>query len=87
MAFRVNEQITSERVQIDKSFRGEPLYISPILFKAVKNRTLEKARHNPSKSDIFSLGLTILEAGLLKSIQEIYSHGDEIDADALEYLI
>lgn len=86
LAFRCNEQMTSERAQIDKSFRGEPLYLSPILYSAVKERNLERAKHNPSKSDIFSLGLTILEAGIMKSIQSIYS-GDTIDVKCLEELI
>lgn len=76
LAFRVNESVSPERVQMDKSIKGEPLYLAPNVFQAVKNRTLERSRHNPYKSDVFSLGLSILEAGLMKSVQGIYSSND-----------
>jgi serine/threonine protein kinase len=87
LAFRCNEQMTAERAQIDKSFRGEPLYLSPTLYAGVRERNLEKARHNPQKSDIFALGLTLLEAGLLKSVQGIYEGRSTVDSKALEELI
>ena len=87
LAFRVNEQISSERVQIDKSIKNEPLYLSPTIFTAVKNRTLERSRHNPYKSDIFALGLSILEAGVLRSIQGIYGLNDNFDENAFEELL
>jgi hypothetical protein len=41
--------------------------MAPILFKSLALKK-KKIKHNPYKSEIFSLGLIILEAGLLKSI-------------------
>jgi len=87
LAFRINEQMTSERVQIDKSIKNEPLYLSPIVFTAVKNRTLERSRHNPHKADIFALGLSILEAGVMKSIQGIYGISDNFEPKVLDELL
>jgi hypothetical protein len=87
LAFRINEQMTSERVQIDKSIKNEPLYLSPIVFTAVKNRTLERSRHNPHKADIFALGLAILEAGVMKSIQGIYGISDNFEPRVLDELL
>ena len=45
--------------------------MAPILFKSLALKK-KSVRHNPYKSEIFSLGLVVLETGLLKSIQEIY---------------
>lgn len=32
----------------------------------------KSVKHNPYKSEVFSLGILILETGLLKSVQEIF---------------
>ena len=48
------------------------MYMSPKSFKSYC-RGVTKVKHNKHKSDAFSLGLTILEAGLLKPIQNIYN--------------
>ena len=87
LAFRINEQMTSERVQIDKSIKSEPLYLSPTVFTAVKNRTLERSRHNPHKSDMFALGLSILEAGVMRSVQGIYGISDNFEPKILDELL
>ena len=87
LAFRVNEQVTPQRAQIEKSIKNEPLYLSPTVFMAVKNRTFERSQYNTFKSDIFSLGLSILEMGLLKSVQTIYGLNDNFDDRALEELL
>ena len=44
--------------------RGSELYMSPILFFGMKNK-FEHVKHNVYKSDVFSLGLSILLAGSL----------------------
>ena len=58
--------------------KNEPIYLAPKLFAAYKKRYLDNIKHNPWKSDIYSLGLCIVEAGLGKNIQPIYN-GHDID--------
>ena len=38
----------------------EPCLLSPLLLNAYKNRE-KRPSHNPFKSDVFSLGMTIIE--------------------------
>ena len=47
-----------------QSLTGTELYMSPILFFGMKQKS-EKIKHNAYKSDVFSLGLCILLAGTL----------------------
>ena len=49
---------------IVQRIRGSELYMSPILFFGMKNK-FEHVKHNVYKSDVFSLGLSILLAGSL----------------------
>ena len=81
---RINEQISPERLQLEKSVKGEAIYIAPNLYSAVKNRKIEGSQHNPYKADVFSLGLTILEAGIMKSVQSVYNKEGGIDYGILE---
>lgn len=59
-----------------KNFENKQrLYMSPIMFKMVSHgKNKLKKRYNPFKSDVFSLGMVILEAGLLESVQDVYSY-------------
>lgn len=59
-----------------KNFEArKKIYMSPVIFKMVAHgkKKLKKS-YNPFKSDIFSLGMVILEAGLLDSVQEVYDY-------------
>jgi hypothetical protein len=63
------------------------LYSSPILFKAFCLGDY-KPEHNKHKSDVFSLGLALLETGLLKSIQGIFDRRKKaLDVTELNELI
>ena len=60
-----------------QTIRGTELYMSPILFKAVKYRPNSLTRYNSFKSDVFSLGLCFLYASCLDTkilfkIREIF---------------
>ena len=49
-----------------QTIRGTELYMSPILFKAIKGKNVGKyTEHNVFKSDVFSLGLCLLFAATL----------------------
>ena len=48
------------------TLRGTELYMSPILFYALRSRKVMKyVKHNPFKSDVFSFGLCSLFAATL----------------------
>ena len=60
-----------------QTIRGTELYMSPILFKAVKYRPDSLTKYNSFKSDIFSLGLcflyaSTLDTNILFKIREIF---------------
>lgn len=59
--------------QIDKFIRGDKLYMSPELFKFIKTRNGDGIdRMDSFKSDVFTLGLAILEAGVMHDVTQIY---------------
>lgn len=68
---RLGDPYSPNKVQINHLKKQNAIYMAPILFKslALKKR---KIKHNPYKSEVFSLGMVILETGLLKSVQEVY---------------
>ena len=49
----------------NQTIRGTEMYMSPILFRAVKSRPDSLTKYNSFKSDVFSLGLCFLYAGSL----------------------
>lgn len=51
---------------------GKNCYLSPQLFQALGHREVSPM-HNPDKSCLFSLGMTIIQIGLLEYPQEIYN--------------
>jgi len=60
----------SSNINFDDSkqtIRGTQLYMSPILFKAVKYKPDSLTKYNSFKSDVFSLGLCFLHASSLDS--------------------
>ena len=59
------------------TLRGTELYMSPILFDGLQNRTFD-IKHNPYKSDVFSLGMCLLFAATLniKILCKVRDFGD-----------
>ena len=82
---RLGDPSPPNQVQVNNIRRREPLYMSPALYRALSNRQI-KIKHNPFKSDAFSLGLVILECGLLKSVQSIFQDKDVNLDRLLEFL-
>lgn len=68
---RLADPAAPTRAQANCLKHGRALYMSPSLFAGLASGA-RGARHNPFKSDLFSLGLVLLEAGLLGSVQEIF---------------
>ena len=60
-----------------QTIRGTELYMSPILFKALRTNSKQDVQYNAFKSDVFSLGMCFLLASslnyqILFDIREIY---------------
>ena len=87
LADRLGDPSSPNQVQINNINNERSLYMSNVLYEKLTKYignfkkvisidnpvgTL-KVRHNPYKSDIFSLGLVIVEAGNLTSVQDIYN--------------
>ena len=62
------------------------VYLSPEAYRAAKNGRPHGSTFNRTKSDVFSVGLVLLEAGLLREMPEIYNHrkSEDVDYAALE---
>ena len=81
------KNLLSNKATAQQTIRGTELYMSPILFKAIKGNYFNKyINHNPFKSDVFSLGLCFLFASTLTfnslwDIRKIYNR------DKIKFLI
>jgi hypothetical protein len=67
------------------TLRGTELYMSPILFNALKNNK-NIVNHNCFKSDVFSLGMCILLAGTL-TFQSLYHIRELRDMDSIKNIL
>ena len=66
------ELLDDTKVTEKRTLRGTELYMSPILFFALKSRKpIKYVKHNIYKSDVFSFGLCLLFAALL-TFESIY---------------
>ena len=84
---RLGNPSPPDEVQRMNIQNGEKLYTSPAIFKSIM-RKKKQVKHNPFKSDMFSLGMIILEAGILESVQDVYNHGKKsIDEAVLVELV
>lgn len=74
---RLGDPSPPNQAQLNNLRKNKDIYMSPILFNSLMNKE-RKIKHNPFKSDIFSLGLIILQVGLLKPVQNIYDYNKKI---------
>ena len=70
----------------NQTIRGTELFMSPILFRAVRNRRCAIVRHNTFKSDVFSLGLCMLYAATL-TFNSIYDIRELVSSIEIESVI
>lgn len=85
IAFRPTEAST-ERAQLDKMLKKTPLYIAPQLYQNLGQRAFDRKNYNAHKADVFSLGLSILQAGIMRQVDRIYAEG-RVDNDHLQKYI
>ena len=76
------ELIDNSKVTEKRTLRGTELYMSPILFNALRSRKpMKYVKHNTYKSDVFSFGLCLLFAGslcfdILYDVRELKNNKD-----------
>ena len=63
--FEKNNKFNFSQDTSVQTIRGTELYMSPILFNALRNSNVEDLQYNAFKSDVFSLGLCFLLSGCL----------------------
>ena len=69
---RLSDPSCAEQYQIIVLIENKDIYMSPQLFEPQINKRMVKC-YDKAKADCWSLGLCILESGLLTSIQDVYN--------------
>lgn len=82
---RVDPNVTALQSQLNYIFSGKEIYLTPQLYNALKKNNM-KVNHNEYKSDVFSFGLCILEAGLKRGVGSIYTE-NSFNPNELQKLI
>ena len=81
------ELLSDDKPTERQTLRGTELYMSPILFYALRSRQIIKyVKHNPYKSDLFSFGLCCLFASTL-CFESIYDVREIRNNTAIKYII
>ena len=75
------EQNTSKQ-----TVRGTELYMSPILFKALRSKQLDGVQYNAYKSDVFSLGMCFLLASSL-NYHSLFEIREVLDMKIIEEVV
>ena len=84
---RLGNPAPPDQIQRNNIENRELLYASPAIFKSIL-KGKKRVRHNPFKSDTFSLGMILLQAGILESVQGVYNHpAKDIDEGVLVELV
>lgn len=60
------------RVKSNTHYYPKEVYLSPYEYDCIKNNTEPKKGHEYA-DDMFSLGMVILEIGILKTLEDVYS--------------
>lgn len=74
-----NEQLINKKLN---TLRGTELYMSPTLFEAL-NKNLDDIKHDPYKSDVFSLGLCFVYGATL-NINNLFEIREIFDSNYLK---
>jgi hypothetical protein len=62
------------RSHLELMLNNQPIFVSPLIASSLKNKEIDRIKHDPIKSDVFSLGLTILKIGLGKEFVSVYDN-------------
>lgn len=80
---RLNDASTLERCQTNNMINNKDLYLSPYLYKKLKGENKAQT-YDPTKNDIFALGLVLVHLGTGKSVQNIFLPNGEIERRNLQ---
>ena len=86
-----NYKFNIEENTMEQTLRGTELYMSPVLFQALRARSHQYVTYNPYKSDVFSLGMCFFLASSLSyeglyEIREIIRNGNKTRLVVNRYL-
>ena len=86
-----NYKYNLEDNTMEQTLRGTELYMSPILFQALRTRTYQAVTYNSYKSDVFSLGMCFFLASSLSyeglyEVREILKNGNKTKLVVNRYL-
>ncbi|CAD8089021.1 unnamed protein product [Paramecium primaurelia] len=74
--FGVSKALEHFKTNFKNTLVGTPLYLSPKLWEAYINGQYNDVKHNLEKSDVFSLGVTMIQTYLLLQDQDIAGLND-----------
>ncbi|CAD8177902.1 unnamed protein product [Paramecium octaurelia] len=75
--FGVSKALEHFKTNFKNTLVGTPLYLSPKLWEAYINGQYNDVKHNLEKSDVFSLGVTLIQTYLLLQDQDIAGLNDQ----------
>lgn len=80
---RLQDPSPLEKLQSNNIINKKDLYVAPELYRKLqgKDKTL---KYNPYKNDLYGLGLSLLSAGNVDSVQNIYKPNGDLDQAALD---
>ena len=75
---RLGDQTNFEKCQSNNIVNNKEIYMSPELYKKLKGKD-KKIIVNAQKNDIFSLGMSVLDAGGDQDVRKVYKSDGELD--------
>jgi len=75
---RLNDPSPLEKLQTNNIVTKKDLYISPEVYRKLQGKD-KILKYNPFKNDLYGLGLSLLAAGNLDSVQNIYKPNGDLD--------
>ena len=79
---RLNDPSPLEKVQSNNIINKKDLFMSPELYKKLQGKD-KSVKYNQFKNDLYAVGMSILTAGLLESVQNVYKTNGEFDQQRL----
>jgi len=80
---RLADPTPLEKTQASHIIQKKPLYMCPELYKKLQGKD-KMIKYDPSKNDMYALGLSVLEAGNGQSVQDIYASNGTINQANLD---
>lgn len=79
---RLNDSSPEDRAQLNNLQATKEMYLSPELWAKIKG--VKGAEYQKNKNDSFALGMTLLHAGVLHNVQDVYKADGSFNRERLE---